>query len=104
MKLPDSPVAFAVVIAAGALLLLVSRVVGLWLRSIFAGSPVSLASIVRLNLTMLRAGDIVDAYLVCRKAGVTIGLEELEALYLAAPERFRDDVKQLMAEKLAARK
>jgi uncharacterized protein YqfA (UPF0365 family) len=85
-----------------ALLLVVDGVV-LWGRARRAACRLPLTSVLRLRLTQRRAGAVVAACIRCRRAGVTVTLAEVEGLFLAAPERFDDEVRQLIAEQTGPR-
>ena len=57
--------------------------VRLWMRAALAGAPIPLVSLLGMRLRQSRAGDIVDAYIVARKAEVDVSVDELEMHSLA---------------------
>ncbi len=55
----------------------------LWIQSVVSNTPVSLVRIILMPIRKINPGLIVNNYIVARKAGVPITVEELETHYLA---------------------
>lgn len=55
----------------------------LWLRAFLSGAHVGLFQLVGMSLRKVNPGVIVDARVMCVKAGVPISSDKIEALYLA---------------------
>lgn len=94
----DNPIFLVVAVTAivcGALLF-GTGAFQLWLTSVFAKAPVSLVAIIGMKMRMVKAGDVVTAYIVCRKAEAPVTIEELEALYLSSPQQFIPEVQKMV--------
>jgi uncharacterized protein YqfA (UPF0365 family) len=57
--------------------------IGLWIRTIAAGVPLSIISLVRMRLIGIAPGIIVTNYVRARKAGLMITVDQLQSHYLA---------------------
>ena len=60
----------------------------LWLRCLLSGAPVSFLKLIAMKLRNTPLDRMVDAYIVCKKAGIKIEIEDLEATYLEDPANF----------------
>ncbi len=56
---------------------------GLWIRTIAAGVPISVASLVRMRLIGIRPGVIVTNLVRARKAGLPLTIDQMQSHYLA---------------------
>jgi len=68
----------------------------IWLRSLLSGAPVEFSVLVAMKLRKSPVARIVDAYITCVTAGMTIKIEELEKEYITDPENFDLYVKELV--------
>ena len=59
-----------------------------WLRCLLSGAQVPYPKLIAMKLRNTPVDQIVDAYIVCKKAEIPINIEELEAAYLEAPDDF----------------
>jgi len=57
--------------------------IGLWIRTIAAGVPLGIVSLVRMRLIGISPGIIVTNYVRGRKAGLTLTVDQLQSHYLA---------------------
>lgn len=77
-----------ILVAGGALialaiLLILSRFIGIWIRALVSNAPVSLFSLVGMWIRKVPASLIVDSRIKGVKAGLRFSTDELEAHYLA---------------------
>ncbi len=56
---------------------------GLWIRTIAAGVPISVAALVRMRLIGIRPGVIVTNLVRARKAGLPLTIDQMQSHYLA---------------------
>jgi len=68
----------------------------IWLRSLLSGAPVEFPVLVAMKLRNTPVARIVDAYITCVTAGITIKIDELEKEYITDPENFDLYVKELV--------
>ena len=74
-------VAFAIVLVF--LLFLYYFPLGLWIRTIAAGVPLSISSLIRMRLIGIQPGVIVTNLVRARKAGLDLTIDQMQAHYLA---------------------
>jgi len=71
----------------------------LWLRAVLAGAQIQFVQLIGMRLRKVNPKVIVDSYIMARKGGVDIGLDDLEVHYLA-----RGNVPRLVMALVAAKK
>ena len=74
-------VAFAIVLVF--LLFLYYFPLGLWIRTIAAGVPLSISSLIRMRLIGIQPGVIVTNLVRARKAGLDLTIDQMQSHYLA---------------------
>ena len=74
-------IAFAVVVAF--FLFLYYFPLGLWIRTIAAGVPLSISSLIRMRLIGIQPGVIVTNLVRARKAGLDLTIDQMQSHYLA---------------------
>ena len=57
--------------------------IGLWIRTIAAGVPIGIITLVRMRLIGIPPGIIVTNYVRARKAGLTLTIDQMQSHYLA---------------------
>ncbi len=57
--------------------------IGLWIRTIAAGVPIGIVTLVRMRLIGIPPGVIVTNYVRARKAGLTLTIDQMQSHYLA---------------------
>lgn len=57
-----------------------------------------------MKMMSVNASDVVSAYILCRKAEMPMQIQELEALYLSAPQQFIPEVQKLVGEHMKTKK
>lgn len=102
----DNPILLVafVVLTVCATLLFGTGVFQLWLTAVLAKAPVSLVAILVMKMRLVKASDVVTAYIVCRKAEMSVTVLQLEALYLSAPGQFMPEVQKLVGEHMKQQK
>jgi uncharacterized protein YqfA (UPF0365 family) len=74
-------VIFALVV--GITLFLYYFPLGLWIRTLAAGVPISMLSLIRMRLIGIKPGVIVDNLVRARKAGLPLTVDQMQSHYLA---------------------
>ena len=77
------------------MLIIVSGAFHLWLWASFAEAAIPMHKIISMK-TRGTAKHVVRAFILCRKAGMSVLIEELEALYLTAPKQFDTQIQKLV--------
>jgi uncharacterized protein YqfA (UPF0365 family) len=57
--------------------------IGLWISTVAAGVPLGIVSLVRMRLIGISPGAIVSNYVRARKAGLNLGIDQMQSHYLA---------------------
>lgn len=87
-------------IALGIILLInfcfIAKFFSIYLRCLLSGAPLAFPRLVAMRLRGVPVDQVADAYIRCLKATVEIGVDELEAEYLAAPDEFEIYVDELV--------
>ena len=71
----------------------------LWLRAALAGTQIQFPQLIGMRLRKVNPKVMVDSYIIARKGGLDIGLDQLETHYLA-----RGNVPRLVMALVAAKK
>lgn len=74
-------VIFAIVVAISVFLFYFP--LGLWIRTLAAGVPISMLSLIRMRLIGIKPGVIVDNLVRARKAGLPLTVDQMQSHYLA---------------------